>query len=253
MGKEDGNENFTRETVWCIEQYLSRPSVVTRNKNYKTISVSHAFDWGRIPIKIIAPEGAWVELEQKLSENEFYIEFEAIRPYIKAPAKYIANLEKYSRELPEDFVDHFYYYYIEPSKDKNPLVSRRPRGRLPHKRTTSDMWKIKTAARHIYVFLDHWLRKPRASHPPELKNYLRVNKNIEIAWYKDVNLFSVAMATMQIIESHFNFDINKFDDPKTFYDKYIACQGLDNLKKAYQKKEHQIFREPLLSIFRTNK
>ncbi len=247
MEREKENEEFLRkirESLKDLERYRPSPPKVRKNKNYQTISVSHAFDFERIPIKIVAPYATWIDFEEKYLEDGCHIEFGELRPFISRPSKKtLPELEKYYRERREDFDEHFYHYYIEPSKDKNPLVTTRLRGGSPYGLTRSKMWKVRTAARHLYVLLGYWLKQPKNTHPPWLKACLD---------RYEIRTSYILPATMEIIEKRFNLGIDKIEAYKTFYDKYIAYQGLDRLKKMYEKKNYLPFREPLLSIFHTS-
>ena len=236
-------EKFIEEAAECIEQYLKKPSRVTRNKNDKTISVSHAFDLGLIPLTIIAKYEVWKELEEKYQEDSCLIDIEDIKPYIdrRTSSEKIEALEKYYNQSRLEFEDHFYFYYIEPSK--NPLVTKPPRGGSPYPIKPSEMWKVKNTARHLYVFLTHWLQKPRSQRPFLLREYLRKH---EIVTDKPI------IVTMEIVEKLFSLGISEIEDTKTFYDKYIAFQSLDHLKKAYKKMNYQPFGKPLLGIFPNN-
>jgi hypothetical protein len=253
MEKEEEKEKFSRKIIKDIEQHLGtgpkgdnpEPSKVSRNKNNKTISVSQNFDVGRrIPIKIIASEKVWIKLEKKCFENDFDIEFEDIRPYLKASAKNIVKLERYSKEFPEDFIEHFYHYYIEPSKDKNTLVTKKPRGGSPYGLARSKMWEIKIIARHIYILLHHWLKQPQGQWPSWLTEFL---KRHDIST-TDIILHGAVSATRELIESRFKKGMGKQDE-KNFYERYIVFQDLEHLKKAYQNTQYQPFRKLIKDFF----
>ena len=86
------NRNYNDEISQYLKDKLSEPlypSVpnVTRNKNKKTVSVTHFFDLGRIPIKIIATYNDWIELERNILTHEWNMGFAAIESHISRTSK----------------------------------------------------------------------------------------------------------------------------------------------------------------------
>lgn len=217
---------------------------LTRNKNLKTISVSNALDLNRIPCKILAPYEAWLDL-QKVFEDAFIenkpVSLKTIEPYLKASTKSRQALREFHKEAPDELAWHFYHFFIREANLINPLNKRavKERGRNPYGLTGLQMHHIRMTARHLYIFLYYWLKQDKKKYPAAVK-----------AFFEKHNITSndAVSETMRIIAERLNFDINGIDDIKTFYNKYIAYQELNTLRKAYQQINYLPIREPLKSL-----
>lgn len=251
LSKED-SELLQRQLDYCnkpadqkYKPYYPKPSKVKRNKNYKTISASNSFDLNQIPITIIASYKVWINLENRFLKNDNFITFKRIESYIyRASKKTKDALKEYCKQKPKDFAWYFYYYYIFPSNAKNPLFkpARKSRGGSPYTISREDMWKIKTASRHLYVFLSHWLKQPKNKYPPELCDYLKRH---------GITPTDAITITLEIIQNHFNSIFDTKTEDINYYRKYIAYQSLKSLKQAYLGIGYLPIREPLLSILKS--
>lgn len=261
-----------------FSESVPRDSKVIRNKNKKTISVSNAFDYNSIPIKIIAPYKEWLKFERKFFDTN-KISCRDIKPYIgkRTPKNIIKALELYCKENPSagvltetplclndftnyckdnpnEFTNHFYNYYICPAMKVMPLwkegISSRPksRGGSPYRKSKYEMYEIRNIAAHLYIFLTHWLKIKTSKWPPIVNEFF--NK------YQISNTSTQSEAisiTMSVIEKRFGINVNRIDDLKTFYDKYIAFSNrgsnnkkrFDIIRKALEYVNYEPTRYPL--------
>jgi hypothetical protein len=202
--------------------------VVKPNKNKKTISVASAFNLNRIPIKIIATYHEWIEFEKIILRDD-YIKFEFIRSNIR-PKKNLSILKQFWDEDPLKFTNELYELYICEANAQNPIheLSKKPRRLVYQGIDKRTMYEIKIAAKHIYVFLKYWFSKPKKSYPPLLQEFLNT---------PNIVTRSAIAATMEIIDSYYeNWDADKIDDTKVFYDKYITHKKyLKLIKEIYER------------------
>lgn len=85
-------------------------------------------------------------------------------------------IKEYYKEDPDDFAWHLYNYYLNPANERNPQFrpARKVRGKLSREKLTrADIWETKRASRHLYVYLDYWLKQGKNKYPGELKNYIK--------------------------------------------------------------------------------
>ncbi len=209
------------------------PPKATYNKNDKTITVSYGFDNDTIPVKIKAASTWWLDLDplygNTLPET---ITFETLKAYLSRPRKSDkASLQEYIERWPSLLHEDLAWCINAANNAVNPLYASRilPRGKIPHGLSWERMNEIRATARQLYVYLQHWMKQPTEKQPDEFKKCLRAYKLSE---YEEHN---PKIATMWIIEQVFDdFDIEKIEDPETFYKKYIAVahQPLSLLKKS---------------------
>ena len=214
--------------AWANRQ----PPKARYNKNDKTITVSYGFDNDTIPVKIKAPATWWLDLDllygNTLPET---ITFETLEAYLNRIRKSDkTSLREYAAKWPSLFCEDL-AWCVDAANAVNPLYPPRikPRGKIPHGLSWERMNEIRGTARHLYVYLQHWMKQPTEKQPDEFKKCLRAYKLSE---YEEHN---PKIATMWIIEQVFDdFDIEKIEDPDTFYKKYIAVahQPLSLLKKS---------------------
>ena len=240
MEKENFKEQFINEILKDIENSRQKSSTVSRNKNKKTITVSNAFDENRIPIKVIAPYEKWLQWEDSFISNSQVtfkdIEHSLSKENLDKNKIVKIALKEYCERSPDDFMDHFYYFYVLESNAKNPLLHKTRKSKT-HKKDPFEMTKIRITASHLYVFLAHWLKRKQSEYPDKVKEFFEANP---------ITIKLAIPATMEILKPRFNSD--KIQDYNNFYDKYIVYRKLDNLKRIYQKLNFLPITKPLKSF-----
>lgn len=234
MGKNEQIWSALEKSLKDFKYQRQNPKV-SRNKNRKTISVSHFFDHDRLQVKIIANYDTWYNLWDRCLRNDLNVKFEDIRSSFsrRTPNYVVLELEKYNKQAPEIFAEDFYFNFIEPSMDMNPILSKKMRGGSPYGLNKACTWEIKNAARYVYVLLQRWKKQPKTQYPEVLLAILRGD-----------DIINPRKQTKEIIEDFLRIsELTK--DENDFYDKYIAFQRLDHLKKAFRKESSPSFSRSL--------
>ncbi|MFA4828428.1 MAG: hypothetical protein WC855_13285 [Thermodesulfovibrionales bacterium] len=232
-----------------VEHFWEKRQEVKRDHNKKIISVKHFFWGGKKPlyIKIRASYKNWSELESTFLKGK--MTFSIIRPYIslRTPKKDIAELQGIYNKSPENFIWHFYDYFISAAHTKNPLKVKQPRGGSPYPdKDYFKMTEIRRTARFLYLLLQHWL-SPKKKFPAWLKSFLLDKYNLSQR-KNGITHKKVKWLTQVIIQEHFDLKTQQVH-PDNFYRKFIADKKLTAYKKALESINYLPIRDPLLSLF----
>lgn len=218
------SKEFIETVLWQAfeELHNQEPPTVRYDKKRKTISLKYGFNHNTIPAKVIAPREVWLEFWHQLDFDK--VQFETIEPYFsRAPKKTIEALKSYAEQKPDDF-SWDVFRCIESANAHNPLYrpARKPRGGSPYGLSWTEMNKVKAAAAHLYVYLDHIRKQPEDQWPPFLTRLLKVHGISPFTLKKDLS-----ETVRIIIVGHYNIDFPQDRFYKTFIQESpISLEGL---------------------------
>ena len=221
------------------------------DRHKKTITAKITLDHPDRPIKIkiIAGYMEWCAIWQTFAKADF-ITFAEIEPFIFRMPK--ADREAL-RAAWDDNMSWRIYHAAEATHYKNPLVT--PPGKSKkHPGKDYSTAKIRRYARHVYVFLEYWLERPREERPQSLTfffndNHFNLNNYTEFDRMGRTTYCSKKL-TKEIIEIYFDTIIGDPDGDEYFFREYINCRrGLIILRRSYNKIGFLPNRYPLNKIF----
>jgi hypothetical protein len=240
------SEEIVGSALWkAYEKLLSqKPPIVIYDKKRKTISVKYGFNNNAISAKIIAAREMWLELWNDLDFDQ--VHFNTIVPYLSRPSKKtIETLMSYAKEKPDDFSWDI-FKCIEAANAHNPLYrpARKSRGGSPYGLNWSEMNKVKAAAAHLYVYLDHIRKQPEDQWPPFLGRLLK-SHGISICTLEKDHSEAVRI----IIAGHYNIDLFQDRFYKTFIQESPASlEQIRGLKRTTS--EDNPFISPIFAKFK---
>jgi hypothetical protein len=205
-----------------LKKWTPQESIVRRNKNHKTISVTGSLDNNRLEIKVIAPYQMWVYWEEAFLEDS-RLPVVDILPFLtqRAPKDRVEALQAYFQSDPDMASHDFYSQFLIPANAQNPAYHiPKPRGGSPYKYTRQEMLKIRYTAQHLYVLLQYWLNRPRDEWPSKLRRLEGLPPD-------------PSEAAQELIERAFNIPDNL--DADSFQRHYLGWRPLTHIKGFYEK------------------
>ncbi len=208
------------------------PPSARYDKKFKTITVLYDFCHGFIEkVKIIAPREQWLKWE-----NFDQISFKEVGPFLtqRTSKDNRQALKEYADRYPKDFIGDM-IACMQCANFENPLYypARKPRGGSRYRHFDDrysdwkEMWEIRNTARHLYIFLKYQLGQPRNMRSPIFQQCLQ---RYDIP--QSLHNYPTGI-TMEIINQAYpNLEIDEIDDPRTFYNKYIAYLPISRLKRS---------------------
>jgi hypothetical protein len=207
----------------------SQKNEPSRDKNKKTVSVEAFFDFGRIPIKIIASYGEWIAFYELFDSDPVYkLSFDRIRGNISRPEiRKSQELRKYSIECEVYFSFEFLTSYVLEAVRKIPshFSGKKARG-TSHGLSPREMMEVRYTSRFLYYFLKYWFKKTKAEWPEQLLKFLD-EKNIQRYKPKEVTYRLISWCIFKT-ESFLNTneDVDDIMDvlSERFYGEYIIIR-----------------------------
>jgi len=197
------------------------------NRDNKPITVTFDFQTGYIPkVKVIASRKRWLAFLDIQEPT-----FETIQPYLskRTPRKTVTELQRYAAEDPNGFAEEFCWCVMS-ANSVNPLYqpARKQRGGSPYARSWLQMWKIRYAARDLYLWLEYHIKFD----DEPIENLLRAYDLEQPDVYRPDEL------TKAIIERHFDFEMQHqlgtsdedIDTVGSFFRRYVRFQPLSTFK-----------------------
>lgn len=161
-----------------VRKLTTHKAPVSRyDKNHKTITVSYDFNYGDIPkIKLIASRERWLGLAGRLDKK---IGYKTIAQILSARTRKGTRrvLAQYVREQPDEFYQDMLVCIGEANSvnpvfwnaKKEKLQHKKPRGGSPYGLSRSEMHRIRSTSRHLYVYIESLIKASRRHPPARLK------------------------------------------------------------------------------------
>lgn len=201
----------------------------SRPSDRQSISLHPTFyDFHIGPFRLKGTGKEWRELEKEAELA--HISLDHFRPFLSRPRRdLLGKLQDYAQRDPESFSREVY----RDAKGASVMCVPEPRGGSPYPYPPAEMRKIRTLSRHLYIWLQYWLRKARDKRPGELQLLL---ERLRMSRYSAKKITKTI--THRVMKAHFPYLGN---NSGSYYRHFIiGGRGLAAVKVYHKAKGYRI-------------
>jgi hypothetical protein len=200
-----------------IEQVIVKASRPDDRQSVSLHPVYYDFRIG--PFRLKGNGKAWRKLEEEAGTSD--ISFKRFRPFLSRPRRdLLEKLQAYAETDPQ-------WFTVEVHRAACAAVAlcrTRPRGGSPYPYSPTEMDEIRALSKHLYIFIQYWIRRPRSEWSKALQTAVRGTEVLRGAKY----------LVPRIMKTHYPRLPEAVGVSNDWYRRFVIADGdLRSLKKFH--------------------